>query len=128
MYPKCRLRKHNAAGLYAFDKKTQSPGVTPRWPPFIHVRSADGIAKKASQGGGKVLIGRPHRRGAPYRVVFYPSGSLRIQAYLYVPGGQGPFPTVIYNHGSRLGRERMPVAQGYICKWLRRGWLCCICP
>src|SRR5712691_10486336 len=43
---------------------------------------------------------------AAYTEVFYPSGSLRIQAYLYKPHGDGPFPVVIYNHGSRPGRER----------------------
>ena len=36
-----------------------------------------------------------------YTEVFYPSGSRRIQAYLYKPNGDGPFPVVIYNHGSR---------------------------
>src|SRR6266567_1541994 len=42
----------------------------------------------------------------PYTEVFYPSGPLRIQAYLYRPPGNGPFPLVIYNHGSRANRER----------------------
>ena len=41
-----------------------------------------------------------------YSEVFYPSGGLRIQAYVYKPDGGGPFPAVIYNHGSRAGRER----------------------
>jgi len=41
-----------------------------------------------------------------YVEVLYPSGGLRIQAYLYRPAGDGPFPAVIYNHGSRSGRER----------------------
>jgi poly(3-hydroxybutyrate) depolymerase len=41
-----------------------------------------------------------------YREVFYPSGALRIQAYLYRPPGEGPFPVLIYNHGSRETRER----------------------
>lgn len=45
---------------------------------------------------------------APYTEVFYPSGELRIQAYLYKPPGDGPFPVVIYNHGAREGRERQP--------------------
>ncbi|PYM70471.1 MAG: hypothetical protein DME03_21005 [Candidatus Rokuibacteriota bacterium] len=44
-----------------------------------------------------------------YTEVFYPSGGLRIQAYLYRPEGDGPFPAVIYNHGSRSGRERQSV-------------------
>ena len=41
-----------------------------------------------------------------YTELRYPSGGLRIQAYLYKPDGDGPFPVVIYNHGSRTGRER----------------------
>jgi dienelactone hydrolase len=41
-----------------------------------------------------------------YEEVFYKSGDLKIQAYLYRPRGAGPFPVVIYNHGSRVGRER----------------------
>ena len=44
-----------------------------------------------------------------YAEVFYPSGGLQIQAYLYRPEGDGPFPAVIYNHGSRSGRERQSV-------------------
>jgi dienelactone hydrolase len=44
-----------------------------------------------------------------YTEVFYPSGGLRIQAYLYRPEGDGPFPAIIYNHGSRSGRERQSV-------------------
>jgi carboxymethylenebutenolidase len=44
-----------------------------------------------------------------YADVFYPSGGLRIQAFLYRPAGDGPFPAVIYNHGSRSGRERQSV-------------------
>ena len=38
--------------------------------------------------------------------VFYQSGKLRIQAYLSRPPGPGPFPLVIFNHGSRAGYER----------------------
>lgn len=50
----------------------------------------------------------------PYTEVSYSSGGLRIQAYLYLPQGQGPFPVVIYNHGSRQGQERAPVAWRHI--------------
>lgn len=56
-YTMCRLKNHYAAGLYALDKKMQSQGLAPHWLPFINVRNADDIAKKASQGGSKVLIG-----------------------------------------------------------------------
>jgi hypothetical protein len=43
-----------------------------------------------------------------YTEVFYPSGGLRIHAFLYKPVGDGPFPIVIYNHGARSGRPRHP--------------------
>jgi dienelactone hydrolase len=55
-----------------------------------------------------------------YAEVFYSSGSLRIQAYLYKPHGDGPFPVVIYNHGSRVGRERSSVPFEYVGKMLTR--------
>src|SRR5262245_53674040 len=44
-----------------------------------------------------------------YAEVFYASGGLRIQAYLYKPDGDGPFAAVIYSHGSRNGGERKSV-------------------
>ena len=47
--------------------------------------------------------------GGERRYTEVPSGPLRIQAYLYVPDGPGRFPVVIYNHGSRNGRERESV-------------------
>jgi dienelactone hydrolase len=59
-----------------------------------------------------------------YETVFYPSGKLKMEAYVYKPEGAGPFPVVIYNHGSRTERdkEEMPfvyvgsmlVASGYV--------------
>src|SRR4030095_13371386 len=56
-----------------------------------------------------------------YTEVFYASGSLRIQAYLYKLNGDGPFPVVIYNHGSRAGRERHSGAVEDIRRALDRG-------
>jgi dienelactone hydrolase len=52
-----------------------------------------------------------------YETAFYPSGKLKIEAYVYKPEGPGPFPVVIYNHGSRTeqDREEMPfVYVGYM--------------
>jgi dienelactone hydrolase len=51
---------------------------------------------------------------AEYTGVFYLSGTLRIEAYLYKPEGDGPFPVVIYNHGSRDGHERTSVPFQYV--------------
>jgi dienelactone hydrolase len=55
-----------------------------------------------------------------YTEVFYPSGSLRIHAYLYKPTGEGPFPVVIYNHGARTGRLRRSEPNEYIGRLLTR--------
>jgi dienelactone hydrolase len=41
-----------------------------------------------------------------YETTFYHSGKFKIEAYVYKPEGTGPFPVVIYNHGSRAGHER----------------------
>jgi dienelactone hydrolase len=51
---------------------------------------------------------------APHTEVFYRSDNLNIQAYLYRPTGSGPFPLVIYNHGSRPGGERRSLPFLYI--------------
>lgn len=55
-----------------------------------------------------------------YTEVFFPSGSLRIHAFLYKPSGDGPFPVVIYNHGARTGRPRRPEPNEYIGRLLTR--------
>lgn len=53
-----------------------------------------------------------------YSEVFYPSDGLSLQAYLYQPYGHGPFPVIIYNHGSRAGSERRSMPQAHIGKLL----------
>ena len=53
---------------------------------------------------GLVVVAAPSQAtDATYTEVLYPSGGLRIQAYMYKPDGNGPFPVVVYNHGSRAG-------------------------
>lgn len=49
-----------------------------------------------------------------YETVFYPSGKLKIEAYVYKPEGAGPFPVVIYNHGSRAERDREEMPFVYV--------------
>jgi dienelactone hydrolase len=63
-----------------------------------------------------------------YSEVFYSSGKLRIQAYLYKPDGDGPFPVVIYNHGSRDGREQASMPFQYIGKMLTRAGYAVLVP
>jgi dienelactone hydrolase len=53
----------------------------------------------------------PGQVGAhPYETFFYTHEKLRLEAYVYWPAGSGPFPLVIYNHGSRgtLARTEQP--------------------
>src|SRR5262245_29112942 len=44
--------------------------------------------------------------GAP-RLVSFPSGELTLRGFLYKPEGEGPFPAIIWNHGS----EKLPGQQ-----------------
>jgi dienelactone hydrolase len=51
----------------------------------------------------------------PYETVFYTHDGLRLEAYFYRPAGNGPFPFVVYNHGSALpGQERVERPVGFI--------------
>lgn len=62
----------------------------------------------------------PMRAQAAYTTVFYSSGKLRIEAYVYRPAGNGPFPVVIYNHGSRKGYEREERPMAFVGTMLAR--------
>lgn len=53
-----------------------------------------------------------------FEEVSYPSGNLKIEAYVFKPQGKGPFPVVIYNHGSRPGHERAERPFEYVGKML----------
>jgi dienelactone hydrolase len=54
----------------------------------------------------------------PHETVFYKSGTLNLEAYVYTPPGKGPFPLVVYNHGSRAGQERTEWPVAFIARWL----------
>lgn len=36
----------------------------------------------------------------PYEIVHFPSGKLTLGGELFRPKGKGPFPAILYNHGS----------------------------
>jgi dienelactone hydrolase len=57
-------------------------------------------------------------QSSAFEQVFYASGSLKIEAYVFKPHGKGPFPVVIYNHGSRPGHERAERPFAYVGKML----------
>lgn len=55
----------------------------------------------------------------PYETLFYAHDGLKLEAYLYVPEGKGPFPLVVYNHGSAVpGQERDEWAAPYVARML----------
>ena len=66
----------------------------------------------------------PQPPALPYDTIFYSHDGLKLEAYLYKPEGAGPFPLVVYNHGSATPEEepkewpapyiaRLVVAAGY---------------
>ena len=78
-----------------------------------------------------LLAGPAHSQSpadSAYTEVFYPSGSLRIHAFLYRPKGDGPFPVVIYNHGARTGRPRRPEPNEFIGNLLTRAGYAVLIP
>jgi dienelactone hydrolase len=72
-----------------------------------------GAALLATLAGAKPAAAQAPAQ-TPYTEVFYGSGGLNIQAYYYRPAGSGPFPLVIYNHGSRPNGERTSLPFLYI--------------
>jgi len=67
-------------------------------------------------------------RSRSYEEVFYSSGNLKIEAYVFKPQGNGPFPVVIYNHGSRPGNERVERPFAYVGKMLASGGYLVVVP
>jgi dienelactone hydrolase len=63
-------------------------------------------------------LAQANAKQAAYETVFYPSGQLKIEAYVFKPAGEGPFPVVIYNHGSRAGHEREERPFAYVGEFL----------
>lgn len=53
----------------------------------------------------------------------FASGANRLKGYLYTPPGEGPFPAVIYNHGSGLDRGSLEVVSpGVAAQFLSWGY------
>jgi dienelactone hydrolase len=57
----------------------------------------------------------PRPSAPPHETVFYDHDGLRLEAYFYRPAGDGPFPLVVYNHGSAPpGQERLEWPAGFM--------------
>ena len=53
-YTFIRSKGRSVGGLAGLTKEMLAQGVPPHWMPYVNVTSADEVAKKAAQGGGKV--------------------------------------------------------------------------
>src|SRR6266581_5041206 len=85
------------------------------------------IAWSVLLAGGQACVQRNERQQT-YETVFYPSGKLKIEAYVFKPEGAGPFPIVIYNHGSRAGHEREERPFAYVGEMLARSGYIVVVP
>lgn len=56
-------------------------------------------------------------------VVSFPSGQLRLYGVLYKPAGRGPYPAVVYNHGSARGMLSKQAFDALGPVFTRRGWV-----
>jgi dienelactone hydrolase len=62
--------------------------------------------------------GQPAAPAPPYQTLFYTSEGLKLEAYLFTPQGRGPFPLVVYNHGSRAADPRAERPIEYVARML----------
>jgi dipeptidyl aminopeptidase/acylaminoacyl peptidase len=56
-------------------------------------------------------------------VVSFSSGNLELHGLVYRPQGQGPFPAVVYNHGSAPGMLNASAAEALGPVFVARGWV-----
>lgn len=77
---------------------------------------------------GTTALAQTNSKQPTYETVFYPSGKLKIEAYVFKPEGAGPFPVVIYNHGSRAGHEREERPFAYVGEMLARSGYVVVVP
>jgi dienelactone hydrolase len=94
-------------------------GGSRAWVIFCGVLLAGGAAHgQTSEKANE--INPPAEKQPAYETVFYPCGKLKIEAYVYKPEGAGPFPVVIYNHGSRIERDKEEMPFVYVGEMLKR--------
>lgn len=60
---------------------------------------------------------------ATTRIVSFPDGKLELKGVLYVPAGPGPFPAVVYNHGSAPGMMSKQAFDVLGPVFAKRGWV-----
>ncbi len=56
------------------------------------------------------------------KIVHFPNGNLTLGGELYLPEGDGPFPVVLYNHGSAPGMKNSMASAAIGPKFVEKGW------
>ena len=69
--------------------------------------AAIAVSSSAQQSTTAAPASASEPGGPQYSTVFYTHDNLELEAYFFKPAGAGPFPVVVYNHGSRAGAERL---------------------
>ena len=77
---------------------------------------------------GSAALAQTDTKQTTYETTFYQSGKLKIEAYVFKPEGAGPFPVVIYNHGSRPRHEREERPFAYVGEMLTRSGYVVVVP
>src|SRR5215467_12439780 len=56
-------------------------------------------------------------------IVTFPNGNLTLKGALFKPDGAGPFPAVVYNHGSAAGMLSQEAFDALAPVFVRHGWV-----
>src|SRR2546428_427907 len=83
-------------------------------------RSAADPVGKTNSGPPATSPTSAASRTAALEVVTFPSGKRILHGVLYRPSGSGPFPAVLYNHGSARDSSAATEALGPV--FASRGW------
>lgn len=81
-------------------------------PRLLSLVAEDARAQRTAPLEARFTVVEPPRK---YEELTYLSDGLKIKGYLYRPAGTGPFPAIIYSHGSRT-RAELPEPGRY--EWL----------
>jgi carboxymethylenebutenolidase len=87
---------------------------------FLGLLAASSIACKPSASRA-VDAGEP--RTLTGEQVSFRSGDLELHGLLYKPDGPGPFPGIVYNHGSAPGMASIDAAEVLGPLFVKRGWV-----
>lgn len=83
--------------------------------PFWRSTVVGVLVAGAVASGARAQSPSPLPSAPPHETFFYSHDGLRLEAYFYRPDGDGPFPLVVYNHGSApAGRERVEWPAGFV--------------